>query len=302
MAVPRFDEFMLPALRLAGDGQVHVMKETYSALADELGVSAEDRAITVPSGKQTRLRNRVQWAVTYLVKAGLLERPERGSFSVTDSGRGVLRDPPPKITKKWLGRFDSFQEFSEGTADEKETDHAPESDDRTPEEMVEWGVEQLDSDLADEILVQVKQCSPAFFEQLVIDVLVAMGYGGSYADAAKAVGKSGDGGIDGIINEDRLGLDVIYVQAKRWEGTVGQPVVQAFAGSLEGVKARKGVVITTSDFSQPAREFVRAIEKKIILIDGMTLARLMIEHGVGVTTAATYHVKQLDSDYFEPGL
>ncbi len=256
MAVPKFHEFLLPALQFAADGEPHVIRDSCDPLADKLGVSKEDRTLTIPSGKQTTLYNRVQWAVTYLVKAGLLERPFRGAFRITDRGREVLKDPPPKMTKTWLKRFEEFQEFVSGTGstDDPEPVSPDGEDDRTPEELVDSGVKQLDSELADEILAQIKECSPAFFEQLVIDVLVAMGYGGSREDAAKVVGKPGDAGIDGTIKEDRLGLDVVYVQAKRWEGSVGRREIQGFAGSLDGARARKGVFITTSSFAHPALE------------------------------------------------
>ena len=303
MPVPKFHEFLLPALRLAADGQPRVVRDSCAPLADALGVSPEDRAHLIPSGKQTTVYNRVQWAVTYLVKAGLLERPSRGVFRITEAGRGVLANPPAKMNKSWLKRFDKFKEFVDG--DGKPEDNGGGDDppgDGTPEEQIAAGVKQINDALADELIDSIKQSPPAFFEQLVIDVLVAMGYGGSQDDAAQAVGKSGDGGIDGTIKEDRLGLDVIYVQAKRWDNTVGRPVVQGFAGSLDLFKARKGVFITTSDFAQPARDFARDIEKKIILIDGKMLARLMIEHNVGVTTTATYHLKKLDADYFDPSL
>lgn len=304
MAVPKFHEFLLPALRLAADGQIRTVRDCVDQLADELSVSPEDRGIKLPSGTQTRVYNRVGWAITYLVKARLLERPKRGQFRITDRGRSVLVDAPSKINKDWLRRFDEFDEFVSGDGGEPNGGDKivePENGgDSTPEELVEAGVSQLNSELADELIDQIKQCSPEFFEKLVIDVLVGMGYGGSRDDAGRAVGQSHDGGIDGIINEDRLGLDMIYVQAKRWENPVGRPVVQAFAGSLEGVRARKGVLITTSAFAEPARQYVGQIEKKIVLIDGRMLARLMIEHDIGVNTIASYQIKRLDGDYFEP--
>jgi len=296
MAVPRFHEWTLPILRHVRDGQTREVRRTCDEVADIMDVPDEDRDELLPSGHQTRLYNRFQWAVSYLVQAGLLERPRRGFFRITDRGRRVLEDPPEEINREWLMRFEEFRDFrnrskkrddadSGATVADVESDDA--NDDRTPQELVETGISQIDTELADELLDHMKKADPAFFEQLVIDVLVAMGYGGSRADAAQAVGRSGDAGIDGIIKEDRLGLDVIYVQAKRWENAVGRPEVQAFAGSLEGHRARKGVFITTSTFAQPAKEYVARIEKKIILIDGRRLARLMIEHDVGVTTVST---------------
>lgn len=305
MAIPKFHEFMLPVLRLTADGKVHTASATMDQVADQMGLSGENRRERIPSGSQTVLYNRVTWAITYLVKAGLLERPQRGRYRVTAFGLQVLRNPPAALTKSWLKEhcagFDKFvTKQGESSAGESPSDIG--DDERTPEEQMGQIYEQINTDLAEEIVSQIKQCPPEFFERLVIDVLVAMGYGGSRSDAGRAVGRSGDGGIDGIINEDRLGLDSIYVQAKRWESTVGRPDIQAFAGSLEGARARKGVFITTSTFAQTARDYVRSIEKRIVLIDGEALARLMIEHDVGVTAAEVFQVKKIDSDYFENGL
>lgn len=304
MAIPKFHEFMLPVLQLTADGKIHTASETMARAADRLSLSDQDRRERIPSGKQTVLYNRVTWAITYLVKAGLLERPQRGQYRVTEFGQQVIRNPPVALTKSWLKEHCAgFDKFVTKRSDTPSGNPMPDpDDDRTPEEQIGQLFEQINTDLAEEIVAQIKQCPPEFFERLVIDVLVSMGYGGSRSDAGQAVGQSGDGGIDGIINEDRLGLDSIYVQAKRWENTVGRPHIQAFAGSLEGARARKGVFITTSTFAQPAKDYVRSIEKRIVLIDGEALARLMIEHDVGVTAAETFRVKKIDSDYFENGL
>lgn len=297
---------VFPILKYAGDGEIHRVRDIIDPIADELGIPAEDRAIRVPSGVQTRLYNRITWAITYLSKAKLLARPARGAFQITDRGREVLKNPPATVHSnrlKWLNQFTEYVEFKHQSTPDTDTGTSQADDEEeTPEEKIESSILQLETDLQDELLDQIKLSTPEFFEQLVIDVLIAMGYGGSRSDAGRAVGRSHDGGIDGIINEDRLGLDSIYVQAKRWDATVGRPVVQAFAGSLEGFRAKKGVFITTSDFAEPARAYVKQIEKRIVLIDGKTLARLMIDHDVGVSIAAEYRIRKIDQDYFDTGM
>lgn len=301
MPIPDFQSAMLPVLRLAQDGKDHTLREAEEAIAVEFKATEEERNELLPSGRQRRLHNRVGWAKTYLQKAGLLEPNGRGRFRITPRGREVLQSNPSRIDMKFLEQFPEYNAFTALRREAPEAEpSAPElpSATETPEEILDASYQTLRRRLADELLDRIKACDPKFFEKLVIDLLVTMGYGGSRSDAGQAVGKSGDEGIDGIIKEDRLGLDVVYIQAKRWNNTVGRPVVQAFAGSLEGQRARKGVLITTSDFSREAREYVRQIEKKIVLIDGGELAKLMIDHGVGVTEVATYTVKKLDLDYF----
>lgn len=296
---------MLPILLVTQDGKERRPSDFEEPIVQQFAMSSEEVEERLPSGTQTVLYNRLTWAIVYLVKAGLLERPRRGIVRITDRGRSALSQRPTKIDANFLAQYEEFVEFKtpartpddHGSVEDKRVSI---DDERTPYEQIETAHKQLVEQLATELLAQIHACSPEFFERLVIDLLVAMGYGGSRSDAARAIGRSGDGGIDGIINEDRLGLDSICVQAKRWQDTVGRPVVQAFAGSLEGARARKGVVITTSQFADTAREYVKMIEKRIILIDGKTLAKLMIEHNVGVTTESTYAVKRLDSDYFEP--
>ncbi|MBU8900839.1 restriction endonuclease [Corallococcus sp. M34] len=301
MPIPDFQSAMLPVLRLAQDGKDHTLREAAEAITVEFKATEEERNELLPSGRQRRIHNRVGWAKTYLQKAGLLEPNGRGRFRITSRGREVLQRRPSRIDMKFLEQFPEYNAFAalRHDADEAEPS-APElpSATETPEEILEESYQELRRRLADELLDRIKACDPKFFEKLVVDLLVTMGYGGSRKDAGQAVGQSGDEGIDGIIKEDRLGLDVVYIQAKRWNNTVGRPVVQAFAGSLEGQRARKGVLITTSDFSREARDYVRQIEKKIVLIDGGELAKLMIDHGVGVTEVATYTVKKLDLDYF----
>jgi restriction system protein len=301
MPIPDFQSAMLPVLRLAQDGKDHMLREAVEAIAVEFKATEGERNELLPSGRQRRLHNRVGWAKTYLQKAGLVEPNGRGRFRITSRGREVLQRKPSRIDMKFLEQFPEYNAFAALRHDEAEAEtSAPElpSATETPEEILEESYQELRRRLADELLDRIKACDPKFFEKLVVDLLVTMGYGGSRKDAGQAVGQSGDEGIDGIIKEDRLGLDVVYIQAKRWNNTVGRPVVQAFAGSLEGQRARKGVLITTSDFSREARDYVRQIEKKIVLIEGGELAKLMIDHGVGVTEVATYTVKKLDLDYF----
>jgi len=244
--------------------------------------------------------NRVGWAITYLNKAGLLDKPKRGYFQITTRGLNFLKSNPSVINNKMLSEFSEFTEFvgrrSEASPSASQSQLISES---TPEELIDSAIDELHEALASEIADQLAAVDPGRFEQIVVDLLVAMGYGGSRTDAAQVIGKPGDGGIDGTIKEDRLGLDVIYIQAKRWQGTVGRKEVQSFAGSLEGVRASKGIFITTSGYSAEALRYVKLIGKRIILIDGRELAKLMIAHSVGVTPIRTLIISKLDGDYFE---
>jgi restriction system protein len=301
MSVPDFQSMMLPLLQFAQDGTEHAMSEARDAIARAFGLTDVDRRELLPSGVQRSLDNRVSWATHYLRHANLLVRTSRGKFAITGRGREVLDSPPPRIDIAYLRRYPEFVEFH---TPRHEPDLSPGVDPNggsapdTPEAILDRTHLAWKRAFADELLERVKACSPAFFEQLVVDLLSAMGYGGSRRDAAQAVGASGDGGVDGVIKEDRLGLDVIYVQAKRWDGAVGRPVVQGFAGSLEGFRARKGIIITTSSFSQQAYEYVERIDKRIVLIDGAKLAGFMVDNGIGVTEVARYVVQRIDSDYF----
>ncbi len=297
MGIPDYQSVMLPLLELANDGRPHSVAEAVETLAHQFKLTDADRKELLPSGQDRLFENRVRWARTYLGKAGLLEAFGRGKFRITDRGRGVLRSKPETLDSRFLGQFTEFQNWRR--ASRRDAQQADEPVQSTPEEMLEGSYQALRSLLAQELLQRVRSCSPAFFEKLVLDLLVAMGYGGSRQDAARALGRSGDDGVDGLINEDKLGLDIIYIQAKRWNASVGRPIVQAFAGTLEGQSASKGVLITTSQFSQDAREYVDRIHKKIVLIDGEQLVELMIDHGIGVTEIASYSVKKLDLDYFE---
>lgn len=296
---------MLPVLRLAADGKEHKFSQTVEELADEFNLSTEERNELLPSGSQAVFNNRVGWARSYLKQAGLLASPKRGFFTITKTGNELLSTNPSRIDSSTLEQFPEFIEFKNRKKGKGEEDVAglastsEEESPLTPEDALASAYNQLRSALESEILSAVKESSPSFFERVVVDLLVKMGYGGNRQDAGRALGKSGDGGIDGIINEDRLGLDVIYIQAKRWEGVVGRPEIQKFAGALQGQRARKGVFITTSSFTKEAREYASVIETKIILIDGEYLSKLMAEHNVGVSTVGQYEVKKLDSDYFD---
>jgi restriction system protein len=299
MAVPDFQTIMLPLLQLTSDQQEHSLSEAIESLAEYFSLSDKEFHELLPSGRQGLFYNRVGWASTYLKKAQLLESTRRGWFHITQRGYEVLRADPEKIDRKYLEQFPEYLEFRVPSYSESDSSVVIETEgESTPEESLETSYNNIQDKLASELLEQIHSCSPAFFERMVVDLLVTMGYGGSRLDAGKAVGRTNDGGIDGIINEDRLGLDVVYIQAKRWQNTVGRPEVQSFAGSLEGVRARKGIFITTSDFSQAAWDYVTRIEKKIVLIDGKRLANLMIEHGVGVTKVAEYVINRVDIDYF----
>ncbi len=300
MSIPEYQKFFLPVLRFAGDGKNHSYGEMYAAIATEFKLTDEDRAELLPSGTARKFENRAAWAITYLSKARLLDRVSRGIFRISERGEEVLKKKPAGLNNKFLRQFSEFVEFTRGAKIPTKKEEETEEDTLgTPYETLEEAYQSLRRTLAQELLDRVRACSPQFFERLVVDLLVAIGYGGSRKDAGQAVGRSGDGGIDGIIKEDKLGLDAVYIQAKRWEATVGRPTVQEFAGSLEGHRARKGVLITTSKFSQDAKDYVGRIEKKIVLVDGEQLAQLMIDHKIGVTDVASYSVNRVDSDYFE---
>ncbi len=300
MAVPDFQSLMLPIVEFAADGQEHSLREARESLAKRLGVTEEEREELLPSGRQAVFDNRVAWAKTYLQQTGLLNSIRRGYFRITDRGRQVLAEKPDRIGIKLLDRFPEFVEFHRSAPrKENSVEEIVESQEKvTPEEMLESAHQQIRNDLAGDLLKRIKAAPPSFFERLVVELLVKMGYGGSRREAGRAIGKSGDEGIDGIINEDRLGLDTIYIQAKRWEGTVGRPEIQRFVGALQGKRARKGVFLTTGYFSAEAHDYVSRIDTKVVLIDGQELTGLMIDFGLGVTTTATYEVKRVDSDYF----
>lgn len=301
MAIPNAQDIMLPLLRVMEDGKERSSQEIAEHISTVFNLSSEEKASLLPSGQQRTIVNRTSWAKVYLKKAGLLEMPKRNQCKITALGLEALRANPSRIDIEFLKQYPLFLEFRRcekypgGT---EASDEGLEASERTPQEWMEISYQRIQADLAQEILESVKQCSPGFFERLVVRLLLKMGYGGSLADAGNAVGKSGDGGIDGIIKEDKLGLDVIYLQAKRWENNVGSGEVRNFVGSLVGHKASKGVIITTSGFTKDAYDFVKTIDRKVILIDGEKMAQLMIEHDVGVSTSMNYAVKRIDSDFF----
>jgi restriction system protein len=302
MSVPDFQSMMLPMLRIAGDGKEHSLAEVRGRLAAEFGLSQAEQEELLPSGRQSRFHNRVAWAKVYLQQGELILSPRRGHLLLSDRGRDVLKSPPARIDIKFLGRYPEFIEFRKPKRETQELSArsaVESSDDETPEEALESAHAKMEASLASEVLARVKAGSPVFFEGLVVELLLKMGYGGSRADAGQAIGKSGDEGIDGVISEDRLGLDIVYLQAKKWEGSVGRPEIQKFVGALHGKRAKKGVFITTSAFSSDATAYVEHIDPKVVLIDGRRLSELMIDFEVGVTTARTFHIKRVDSDYFE---
>jgi restriction system protein len=302
MAIPDYQTVMLPLLKFLGDGGEHSLREAIDGLADEFALTEAERTEMLASGQQAIFNNRVGWARTYLKKAGLLESTRRAFFRITDRGKKVLAGAPSRIDVNFLEQFEEFVQFRSIRREKSHSEEAvADVTDQTPEESLESAYQKLREGLASEILQITKSCSPTFFEQLVVDLLVKMGYGGSRREAGQALGKSGDGGIDGIIKEDKLGLDIIYIQAKRWDGSVGRPEVQKFAGALQGQRAKKGIFITTSAFTKDATDYAAFIDSKIILIDGARLAEFMIDHGVGVATQATYEIKRIDSDYFTEG-
>ena len=301
MPIPDFQTIMLPLLELAADGKSHYIHDAVEKLAEHFSLTKDEKAKLLPSGQQPIFYNRVGWARTYLKKAGLLEDPRRGYFRITERGKSVLQEKPDRIDMRYLQRFPEYVEFRQTTKAPSQPDVSDEGlEGLTPEEALEDSYQRIRRDLADELLSYVLNSTPGFFEKLVVELLVKMGYGGSQRDAARAVGQSGDEGIDGIIDEDRLGLDTIYVQAKKWNpGTpVGRPEIQKFVGALQGKRAKKDIFITTSRFTDDAREYARSIDTKVVLIEGVRLAELMIDYGVGVTTRTLYEIKELDTDYF----
>jgi len=302
MAIPDYETLMLPLLSKLAGGETFVLKEVMAELANVFELTPDERAQLLPSGGTLTFASRVGWAKTYLKKAGLVQQPKRGLVQITDQGRSVLARKPTRIDAKFLEQFPAFLEFRNGSQGRSDLAGAEEvlplSSDLTPDEVIDAAYQRSMLALADEVLERVKGCSSIYFERLVVQLLIKMGYGGSREEAGRAVGRSGDGGIDGIINEDRLGLDAIYLQAKRWEGVVGRPEIMKFVGALAGQRANKGVFITTSWFTQEAKDYAGSSQYKVVLIDGERLAGLMIEHGLGVSVVATYLIKRIDSDFF----
>jgi restriction system protein len=299
MAIPDFQTLMLPLLSIAGDGQEHLTSDCLEILSTQFGITEKERAEMLPSGGQPVFKNRVHWAKAYLKMSGLITNTRRGSFKITDRGLKTLSEKPAKINLQYLKQFEDYLEQRESWKSNSQAEEPEASvDHSTPREKLESSFQQIKNALASDLLEKVKNCSWQFFEQLVVDLLVKMGYGGTRKDASEVIRKTGDEGIDGIIKEDKLGLDTIYVQAKKWEGSVGRPEIQKFVGALAGQGAKKGIFITTSRFSSEAKEYVPKNETKIVLIDGERLVDLMIDYDLGVAVKETYQLKEIDSDFF----
>ncbi len=298
MTIPKFQEITLPMLKLAADGQIWAMSDARKKLAQYFQLSVEEIEELLPSGRQSRFTNRVSWAKVYLEQGGLLSSPKRAHFQITEIGKVVLQNPPAEISIKFLTQYSNFQGFRSRTLNSDSVEPIDTGSD-TPEEVLESAYLTIRKNLAIEVLQRVKGCAPGFFERLVIDLLLKMGYGRAGGGFGERVGQAGDAGIDGILSEDRLGLEMVYLQAKRWEGTVGRPEIQKFVGALHGKRARKGVFITTGTFSADAIAYVQTIDPKVALVDGKQLAEYMIDFCLGVSLASTYEVKRIDTDYFE---
>lgn len=309
MTIPDFQTLMLPVLRAASAGEVHGA-DVISQLADEFNLTPDERAELLSSGRQTRFANRVHWARTYLAKAGLIQPTRRGHFRATERGRSVLAQPPTRIDMRFLARFPEYQAFrgdrrSNGAVPGEHAPAAPVQPDegRTPDELMREARDQLEAELGAELLSRILAAPSEFFERLVVQLLTAMGYGGSITDAGRALGRSGDGGVDGVIDEDALGLDRIYVQAKRYAAgnSVGPGEIRDFFGALDQFKAGKGLFVTTSSFTQSATRTAEGLSKRIVLVDGAQLTRLMIRYGVGCRVEETLTIKKVDEEFFEPG-
>lgn len=302
MAVPGYQDFMYPFLKQLEDGKEYRLQDLYVLLANHFNLTDEDIAEKLPSGKQTLLRNRIGWARTYLNKSGLIRTVRRAVFTITEEGLKVIKDPTlTRIDRKFLTQYESFNEFINKTKTDTKTQEGSINVEQTPLELIDHNYNVLKNELQELILEKILECSPSFFERLIVDLIVAMGYGGSVNDAGRAIGKTGDEGIDGIIKEDVLGLDMIYLQAKRWkvDSTVSRPNIQGFVGSLVGKKASKGIFITTAKFSKEARIYAESIDKRVILIDGQELTDLMFKYNVGVSNEEVYTIKKIDLDFFE---
>jgi restriction system protein len=301
--IPDYQKLMLPLLKLTAEGREHKYRDLVESLADEFHLSDNERNEMLPSGNQPLFHNRVGWAKIYLKKAGLLDSPKRATFVITELGKQTLERNLDRIDNHYLSQFPSFQEFinrSHNVVESNEESVLETMENQTPEESLEKSYQSIRESLAFELLCKIIELSPVFFERLVVDLLVKMGYGGSMKDAGKAIGKSGDEGIDGTIKEDKLGLDIIYIQAKRWKpgNVVGRPELQKFVGALAGQGAKKGIFITTSGFTHDAMSYTPRNETKIVLIDGEQLSQLMIDYNIGCATQQIYEVKKIDSDYF----
>jgi restriction system protein len=312
MAIPKYDEIMLPLLKVLSDGQSHTKRELTEKMADHFQLTPEEREQMLPSTRVTYIKHRTGWAAFGLRKAGLATNPVEGTLQITEQGRQFLAtNPSGRLTNRVLMQFEPFRQFVQemkerNAAAAKKAATSPQplpvssaDEETTPEERIESAFAELREKLITDLRAKLASVDPFRFEQVVLDLLVAMGYGGSRKEAAEVTQKTGDEGIDGVINEDRLGLDVIYIQAKRWKHNVGRPEIQSFVGALAGKKANKGIFITTSSFHDNATDYAAGLHNKVILVDGRRLAELMIEHDIGVAKEHAYSIKKIDSDYFE---
>ncbi|MEI6178675.1 MAG: restriction endonuclease [Verrucomicrobiota bacterium] len=301
MPIPDFQTLMRPLIEAHADGKEHLNRDLVRQIADQFGLSEDERRVMLPSGRAKLFDNRVGWAKSHVAQAGLLASPRRAISTITERGRQALKNHPQRIDLRILNEFDEYREFRNRKKEPGEEDETPGviGEEVPPEESLENAYQQVRRQIEAGLLRHIMENPPELLERVVVDLVVRMGYGGTRKDAGEALGKTGDEGIDGIIKEDPLGLDIIYLQAKRWDGTVGRPEIQKFAGALQGQRAKKGIFITTSSFSAEALEYVSRIDSQIILIDGIRLAKLMFDHGIGVATASTYEVKRIDSDYFD---
>jgi restriction system protein len=302
MSIPDFQSFFVPLLKFAADGKLHTVREAREYIEKEMELTQDDLAETISSG-QSRFANRVHWAKAYFIQAGVLSSPKRGTLIITERGKELLKENHTRISIKELKRYPEFIKFQSSSNNQEKSsailsDSDIENSDETPDEILEKSYKQICNSLSSELLEKVKNNTPEFFENLVVDLMIKMGYGGSREEAGRSVGKVGDEGIDGVIKEDKLGLDMIYLQAKKWDGTVGRPEIQKFVGALQGKRARKGVFITTGTYAKSAKDYADNIETKVILIDGELLVKYMIEFNLGVTTSKTFEIKDIDSDYF----
>jgi restriction system protein len=301
MTIPDFQTIMLPLLLVTNDEREHLTTEFAEELAKHFALSEQELNELLPSGKQPTFYNRVGWARTYLTKSGLLEMTKKSNYRITEEGKKVIKENPSQINMKFLEQFPGYTAFRTKKSGRKKPEQKDNDDhisSQTPEERMEYAYQDIKDRLATDLLDFVKKSTPTFFERLIIELLLNMGYGGSWAEAARAVGKTGDEGIDGIIDEDRLGLDSIYIQVKKWDSVVSRPEIQKFVGALTGKHAQKGIFITTSGFSDEASKYVATIDNRVVLIDGHKLADYMIDNNVGVKVIASYQLKRIESDYF----
>lgn len=302
MPIPDYQSLMLPLLQIASKGEIKI-SQAVDDLANQLGLTEEEQIELLPSGKQALFSNRVHWAKTYLNKASLIELTKRGHFKITQRGQDVLKSKPTRIDNKFLSQYEEFCQFKEKTNPEKNKEILDVAllENQTPDEIMRSAYNKIEASLAQELIERIRNSLPEFFENLIVDLLLAMGYGGSREDAGRALGRSGDNGVDGVIDQDALGLDRVYIQAKRYRAanTVGAPDIRDFFGSLDRHKASKGLFVTTSSFSVAAKETASFLSKRIVLIDGEQLARLMIRYNVGCRIEDTLYIRKIDEEFFE---